>query len=67
MSFKTNICILKKIVLSYFLQSQLDATIVLVFPLFECNGYVIHFEMYLQIRNDSSTRDVFSEKSLAQF
>jgi len=38
-----------------------------VHSLCEWRGYVIHVWVYLQLRNDSSTGDFFSEKSLTQF
>jgi len=47
------------------LQSKPGVTI--VHSLFEWNGCVIHVWVYLQLRNDSLIRDLFSEKSLTQF
>jgi len=55
---------LKKMMLSHFLPS-IDVTI--VYLLSEWNGYVIHVWVYLQQRNHSSARDLFSENSLTQF
>jgi len=50
---------------SHFLPAELD--VMIVYSLSEWNGYVIHVWVYLQQRNHSSARDVFSENSLTQF
>ena len=47
------------------MQSRHDLTI--FYSLSQWNGYVIDIWVYLQLRNDSSARDLFSEKSLTQF
>jgi len=59
---QTDGCILKKIMFLHFLQWKLVATI--LYSPFEWNSYVIHDWAYLQQRNDSQTRDLFSGKSL---
>jgi len=70
MRFKSNGCILKKVMFLHFLQLKLNITI--VYSLSEWNSYVIHVCVimlftYLQLQNHSSAHDLFSKKLLAQF
>jgi len=62
---QTNGCILKKIMLLQILQWKFEAAV--LYSPFEWNSCVINDWTYLQLRNDSLTRDLLSGKSLTLF